>query len=33
MFTTFKNAADEAEFNYGRVTKDGTPALGNINGD
>lgn len=33
MFTTFKNAADNAEFDYGRVTKDGTPALGNINGD
>lgn len=33
MFTTFKTSADIAEFNYGRVSEEGAPALGEINGD
>lgn len=32
MFTTFRGMADTAEFNYGRVSAIGTPALGDING-
>lgn len=31
MFTTFKSAADMAEFNYGRVSETGEPSLGEIN--
>lgn len=31
MFTTFKNTADIVEFNYGRVSIERTPALGDIN--
>lgn len=31
MFTTFKDAADFAEYNYGRVSVVGEPALGEIN--
>jgi hypothetical protein len=31
MFTTFKGAADIAEFNYGRVSSIGTAVLGDIN--
>jgi hypothetical protein len=31
MFTTFRETADRAEFNYGRVSIEGTPTLGDIN--
>lgn len=31
MFTTFKSAADYAEYNYGRISVIGDPALGEIN--
>lgn len=31
MFTTFRSAADIAEFNYGRVSETGEPSLGEIN--
>lgn len=31
MFVTFKNAADFAEYNYGRVSKKGDPTIGDIN--
>ena len=31
MFTTFRETADRAEFNYGRISGEGTPALGDIN--
>lgn len=31
MFTTFKAMADNAEFNYGRVSSTGEAALGDIN--
>lgn len=31
MFTTVREMADRAEFNYGRVSDIGTPELGNIN--
>lgn len=31
MFTTVRETADRAEFNYGRVSDIGTPELGNIN--
>ena len=31
MYTTFKTSADIAEFNYGRVSEEGSPALGEIN--
>ena len=31
MFVTFKNAADFAEYNYGRISKIGDPTIGEIN--
>lgn len=31
MFTTFRNMADREEFNYGRVSSEGTPKIGEIN--
>ena len=31
MFTTFKSKADKAEFDYGRISIIGDPALGDIN--
>jgi len=31
MLVTFREMADRAEFNYGRVSEEGTPALGDIN--
>lgn len=31
MLTTFKAMADTAEYNYGRVSKDGSPAIGEVN--
>ena len=31
MYTTFKDAADKAEFDYGRISETGTPSLGEIN--
>jgi hypothetical protein len=31
MLTTFKSLADEAEYNYGRVSVEGRPTLGEIN--
>lgn len=31
MFNTFKDTADIAEFNYGRVSLTGDPAIGDIN--
>ena len=33
MYTTFKNAADKAEYDYGRLTSAGNAALGEINDD
>lgn len=33
MFRTFKDAAEFAEYNYGRVLSDKTPAIGEINDD
>ena len=32
MFTTFRDAADKAEYNYGRVSDTRTPTIGDING-
>ena len=31
MFNTFRSMADRAEFNYGRVSLEGAPTLGDIN--
>jgi hypothetical protein len=31
MFTTFREMADRAEFNYGRISEEGTPTVGDIN--
>lgn len=31
MFVTFREMADRAEFNYGRISELGTPTLGEIN--
>lgn len=31
MFNTFRSMADRAEFDYGRVSEEGTPTLGDIN--
>lgn len=31
MLVTFREMADRAEFNYGRVNEDGDPTLGEIN--
>ena len=31
MLVTFREMADRAEFNYGRVSEEGTPSLGDIN--
>jgi len=31
MLVTFREMADRAEFNYGRVSEIGTPTLGDIN--
>ena len=33
MSTTFKQRADKAEFNYGRISVIGDPALGEVNDD
>jgi hypothetical protein len=31
MLVTFREMADRAEFNYGRVSENGDPVLGEIN--